>query len=114
MEEKSSFGRKTNERQTQWEGLFVTEHAWNADNDFFEDPQPMLSAHEQKAIADMLLVAFERKCPVFIQSWQDRHFHYQRCTIQELDWEEQMIICEEPLGGRQLAIGAITSIHMLD
>lgn len=99
---------------TQWDGLFVTEHAWDTDNETVSDPQPMLSADEQLAILDMLLVAYERKCPVFIQCWKDRHFHYKHCTIRELDWEQRLITYEEPFGGQQLAIGTITSIYMLD
>jgi hypothetical protein len=99
---------------TQWDGLFVSAHAWDTDNEIVSDPQPMLSADEQQAILDMLLVAYERKCPVFIQSWQDRHFHYKRCTIRELDWEQRLITYEEAFSGPQLAIGTITSIYMLD
>lgn len=109
--EKRSISGKTNERrQTRWDGLFVSEHAWDSIN----DPQPMLSADEQGAIIDMLVVACERQCTVFIQSWQDRHFHYHRCTIQKLDQEQWTITYEDAFGERQLAIGMITSIHMLD
>jgi YolD-like protein len=112
MEEKRSNRPNNERRHTQWEGLFVSQHAWDSDNG--SDPQPMLSAEEKQAIWDMLLVAYERKCPVFIQSWKDRHFHYKRCTIRELDWEQRLITYEEPFGGQQLAIGTITSIYMLD
>ena len=77
-------------------------------------PLVIRSANEQGAIIDMLIVACERKCTVFIQSWQDRHFHYYRCRIQKLDQEQWTITYEDTFGERQLAIGMITSIHMLD
>ncbi|WP_142828507.1 YolD-like family protein [Planococcus soli] len=114
MEERSSTGKSYLRRQTRWDGLFVSEHAWDFNNDAVNDPQPMLSADEQGAIIDMLIVACERKCAVFIQSWQERHFHYYRCTIQKLDQEQWTITYEDSFGERQLAIGMITSIHMLD
>lgn len=114
MEERNSTGKRNVRRQTRWEGLFVSEHAWGSNHDFVSDPQPMLSAHEQGAIIDMLIVACERKCTVFIQSWQNRHFHYYRCTVRKLDQEQWAITYEDKFGERQLAIGMITSIHMLD
>lgn len=114
MEQKNNMVRRNLRSQTQWDGLFVSEHAWDSNNDVVSDPQPMLSAHEQGAMVDMLIVAFERKCTVFIQSWQDRHFHYYRCTIRKLDREQWTITYEDSFGERQLAIGMITSIHMLD
>lgn len=85
MEEKINAYKNEERRHTQWEGLFVSQHAWDSSNEVVSDPQPMLSADEQQAIMDMLIVAYERKCTVFIQSWQDRHFHFHRCTIRELD-----------------------------
>lgn len=114
MEERSSIGKRNGRKQTQWDGLFVSEHAWSSADEYSSDPQPMLSADEQQAILDMLLVACDRRCTVFIQSWQERHFHFHRCTVQELDWERGHIIYEEPGGRMQLAIESITSIHMLD
>ena len=110
MEQRSITGKTNERRQTRWDGLFVSEHAWDSIN----DPQPMLSADEQGAIIDMLVVACERQCTVFIQSWQERHFHYHRCTIQKLDQEQWTITYEDAFGERQLAVGMITSIHMLD
>ncbi|WP_298831292.1 hypothetical protein [uncultured Planococcus sp.] len=114
MEERNSTSKRYVRRQTRWEGLFVSEHAWDSTADFINDPQPMLSADEQGAILDMLVVACERKCTVFIQSWQERHFHYCRCTIRKLDQEKWAVTYEDSFGERQLAIGMITSIHMLD
>ena len=110
MEQRSITGKRNTRKQTSWDGLFVSEHAWGSIN----DPHPMLSADEQGAIVDMLIVACERQCTVFIQLWQDRHFHYHRCTVRKLDQEQWTITCEDPFGERQLAIGMITSIHMLD
>ncbi|MFC4711739.1 YolD-like family protein [Planococcus dechangensis] len=86
---------------------------WDTEN-VVSDPQPLLSADEQQSIWDMLLVACERKGTVFIQIWHDRHFHFHQCTIRELDYLQQIVICENDQGERQLAIGAITSLHMLD
>lgn len=114
MEERSSTGKGNFRKQTRWDGLFVSEHAWDSTNDFIHDPQPMLSADEQGAMFDMLIVAYERKSTVFIQSWQERHFHYHRCTIRKLDQEQWTITYEDVFGERQLGIGLITSIHMLD
>ncbi|MDN3436628.1 YolD-like family protein [Planococcus sp. APC 3900] len=110
MEQRSITGKTNERRQTRWDGLFVSEHAWNSIN----DPQPMLSADEQGAIIDMLIVACERQCTVFIQSWQDRHFHYHRCIIQKLDQEQWTITYEDAFGEWRLPIGMIISIHMLD
>lgn len=109
-----SMNPTTKRRQTQWDGLFVSEHVWDANEDSVSDPQPMLSADEQRAIVDLLIVACERKCPVFIQSWQDRHFHFYRCTIRELDAKKRTVIYEDSYGDRQLAIHTITSVYMLD
>lgn len=110
MEQKSNTVRKTGRKRTRWDGLFVSEHAW----DFHHDPQPMLTANEQGAVIDMLIVACERKCPVFIQSWQDRHFHYHHCTISKLDHRQWTITYKDSFGERQLAIRMITSVYMLD
>ncbi|PKH09743.1 hypothetical protein CXF70_13270 [Planomicrobium sp. MB-3u-38] len=101
-------------RQTQWAGLFVSEHAWLTGKEDVSDPQPMLSADEKQAIWDMLIVACDRKCPVFIQSWQDRHFHFHRCTILERDFAQRTITYEDAIGQGKLAIDTITSMHMLD
>lgn len=114
MEERSSTGKRYARRQTRWDGLFVSEHAWDSTTDFSSDPQPMLSADEQGAIIDMLVVAYQRKSTVFIQFWKDRHFHYCRCTIRKLEQAQWTITYEDSFGERQLAIGMITSIHMLD
>lgn len=95
MIERKSANKNNSRRQTQWDGLFVSEHAWDSDNDAINDPQPMLSAEEKQGILDILIVACDRKCTVFIQSWQGRHFHYHRCTIQGLDWEQRSITYEE-------------------
>jgi len=105
----SNKGRK----QTQWEGLFVSQHAWK-DDEVISDPQPMLSADEKQAIWNMLIVALSRKCTVFIQSWEDRHFKFHRCTIREIDDTQCIITYEDPFGEWQLVIDTITSIHMLD
>ncbi len=113
MDNKSSAAKRNPRKQTQWEGLFVSEHAWDS-YDTVADSQPMLSADEQGAIVDMLIVAGERKCPVFIQIWQDRHFHYHHCTVKDLDSKQWIITYEDSFGMNQLAISAITSIHMLD
>lgn len=112
MEEEKSAVIKEERRHTQWEGLFVSQHAW--DSDAVSDPQPMLSADEKQAIEDMLIVALDRKCTVFIQSWEDRHFKFHQCTIQEIDDVKHIITYENPFGEWQLAIDTITSIHMLD
>ncbi len=114
MEARSSNGKRNLTKQTRWDGLFVSEHAWNYNSGSVRDPQPMLSADEQGAIVDMLIVAYERKCMVFIQSWQERHFHYYRCTIRKVDYEKWSIAYEDILGERRLPIATITSIHMLD
>ena len=114
MGEKNSTDKRNFKKQTRWGGLFVSEYAWDYNNDIVTDPQPMLSADEQGAIMDMLIVANERKCTVFIQSWQDRHFHYYRCTIRKVDHKKWNILYEDVFGEHQLAIGMITSIHMLD
>lgn len=60
MVERNSATKNHSRRQTQWEGLFVSEHAWDPDNDTINDSQPMLSANEQQAILDMLIVACDR------------------------------------------------------
>lgn len=114
MEEIRSNSPKNERRHTQWEGLFVSQHAWDSDNHSESDRQPMLSADEQQAIMDMLIVAYNRKNTVFIQSWQDRHFHFHRCTIRKLDYIKRTITYEDPFGDWQLAIDSITSLHMLD
>ncbi len=112
MEKNRSFSQSNGGRHTQWEGLFVSQHAWGSDA--VCDPQPMLSADEKQAIWDMLIVALDRKCTVFIQSWEDRHFKFHRCTIQEIDDVQRIIVYEDPFGEWQLAIDTITSMHMLD
>ena len=112
MENKKADSHK-GRRQTQWEGLFVSEHAWK-DDEAISDPQPMLSADEKQAIRDMLMVACDRQCTVFIQSWQKRHFHFHRCTILEVDDTQRTITYEDPFGSWQLATDSITSMHMLD
>lgn len=114
MEERSRIGKRRGRKQTQWDGLFVSEHAWSSADDYSSDPQPMLSADEQQAILDMLFIACDRRCTVFIQSWQERHFHFHRCVVRDIDWERRRIMCEEAGGRMQLAIESITSIHMLD
>lgn len=104
-----------NERQhTQWDGLFVSQHVWDADNHSESDPQPMLSADEKQAIWDMLVVALDRKCTVFIQSWEYCHFKFHRCIIKEIDETQRFVTYEDPFGGWQLAIDTIISMHMLD
>ena len=112
MEEKRSSSSENERKHTQWEGLFVSQHAW--DSDAVSDPQPMLSAEEQQAIWDMLMVALDRKCTVFIQSWEDRHFKFHRCTIQEIDDTQRIVTYEDPFGDWELSIDTITSMHMLD
>ncbi|WP_033542740.1 YolD-like family protein [Planococcus sp. CAU13] len=114
MTERNSERENNGRRHTQWEGLFVSEHAWDSNDDSVSDPQPMLSADEQQAILDMLIVAYDRKTTVFIQSWQDRHFQFHRCTIQELDCSQRVLTYEDPFGKWRLAIDSITSVHMLD
>lgn len=114
MIEKESVNPKNERRHTQWDGLFVSEHAWDSNDDSVSDPQPMLSADEQQAILDMLIIACDRKCTVFIQSWKDRHFHFHRCTIQEIDYIKRIVTYEDPFGECKLAIETITSLHMLD
>lgn len=114
MEEKRSNSLENERRHTQWDGLFVSQHAWDADNHSESDPQPMLSADEKQAIWDMLIVAHDRQCTVFIQSWEDRHFKFHRCTIREIDDTQRMVTYDDPFGEWQLAIDTITSIHMLD
>lgn len=114
MEQKNNTVIRNSRRQTRWDGLFVSEHAWESNYNMASDPQPMLSADEEGAMVDMLIVAYGRKCPVFIQSWQEGHFHYYRCTIRKLDREQWTITYEDLLGERQLAISMIKSIHMLD
>lgn len=114
MKEKRSSNPESERRHTQWEGLFVSQHAWDADNHSESDPQPMLSADEKQAIWDMLIVAFDRQCTVFIQSWEDRHFKFHRCTIREIDDTQRIVTYDDPFGEWQLAIDTITSIHMLD
>ncbi|PSL40931.1 hypothetical protein B0H99_10363 [Planomicrobium soli] len=86
------------------------EYAWENDNEVVCNSQPMLSAAEQIVILAMMLVAYERKCPLIIQFWQDRHYRYKRCTIRELDWKQQLITYEEAFGGQYLENGAISSI----
>ncbi|WP_165763744.1 YolD-like family protein [Halalkalibacter urbisdiaboli] len=113
MTERNSVSENKGKRHTQWDGLFVSQHAWDSDN-VVSDPQPMLSADEQQAIMNMLFVAYERKCTVFIQSWQNRHFHFHRCTIRDLDYTQGIITYEDPFGDWQLEIDSITSLHMLD
>lgn len=112
MTNQTSNSQRCGRKHTQWDGLFVSEHAW--DSGAAVEPQPMLSADEQQTIRDMLIVASDRKCTVFIQSWQGCHFKFHRCTIQELNWKERTLSYEDPFGSRQIVIDAITSIHMLD
>ena len=112
MGEKRSGSSENVRTHTQWDGLFVSQHAWNSDD--VSDPQPMLSANEKQAIWDMLIVALDRQCTVFIQSWEDRHFKFHRCTIREIDDTQRMVTYDDPFGEWQLAIDTITSIHMLD
>ncbi|TWT07832.1 hypothetical protein FQV26_08485 [Planococcus sp. CPCC 101016] len=114
MEARINSGKRNLTKQTRWDGLFVSEHAWDYSKDSVSNPQPMLSADEQGAIIDMLIVAYERECTVFIQSWQERHFHYHRCTIRKMDCEQWIITYEDEFGERQLAVAMITSIYMLD
>lgn len=114
MEEKRNTGIKDERRHTQWEGLFVSQHVWDTDEHQMSDPQPMLSADEHRAIMNMLVAANERKCAVFLQSWQDRHFHFHHCTIQEINYAERVITYEDRRGEWQLPIDAITSMYMLD
>ncbi|WP_282020911.1 YolD-like family protein [Planomicrobium okeanokoites] len=112
MEDRRSNSSEDERKHTQWEGLFVSQHAWDSGD--VSDPQPMLSAEEQQAIRDMLIVALDRQCTVFIQSWEDRHFKFHRCTIREIDDTQRIVTYEDPFGEWQLAIDTITSIHMLD
>ncbi len=114
MEEKRRSSPESERRYTQWEGLFVSQHAWDADNHSESEPQPMLSADEKQAIWDMLIVAHDRQCTVFVQSWEDRHFKFHRCTIREIDDIRCIATYDDPFGEWQLAIDTITSIHMLD
>lgn len=113
MVEKSSRNPYGSRTHTQWEGLFVSEHAWDY-GEAAVDPQPMLSAEEKRAINDLLLVACGRKCTVFIHSWNGRHFHFHRCTALQMDWEERIVTCEDVFGKKKIEIDAITSIHMPD
>ena len=113
MTERSNVRDNNGRRHTQWDGLFVSEHAWDSGYNV-SDPQPMLSADEQQAILDMLIVACDRKCTVFIQSWQDRHFCFHRCKIREVDYARRTLTYEDSFGDWQLAIDSITSLHMLD
>lgn len=112
MTERNSVSDNNERKHTQWDGLFVSQHAWDSDN--VSDPQPMLSADEKQAIWDMLLVALDRQCTVFIQSWEDCHFKFHRCTIREIDDPQRIVTYEDPFGEWQLAIDTITSMHMLD
>lgn len=114
MTERSNVRDNNGRRHTQWDGLFVSEHAWDSNDDSVNDPQPMLSADEQQAILDMLIVACDRKCTVFIQSWQDRHFRFHRCRVLEVDYARRTITYEDSFDNRKLAIDSITSLHMLD
>lgn len=113
MSKRNKMSESKIRRHTQWDGLFVSQHAWDSD-DSVTDSQPMLSGEEQKAILDMLIIAYDRKCTVFIQSWHDGHFHYHRCTIRNLDCTKRIITYEDPFDDRQLAIDSITSLHILD
>ncbi|RLQ84920.1 hypothetical protein D9754_16775 [Planomicrobium sp. Y74] len=113
MWEKRSMNQESERRHTQWEGLFVSQHAWDSDNHSESDPQPMLSADEKQAIWDMLIVALDHQCTVFIQSWEDCHFKFHRCTIRELNDTRCIVTYEDPFGEWQLAVKTITSIHML-
>ncbi|AQQ55272.1 YolD-like family protein [Planococcus lenghuensis] len=99
---------------TRWHGLFVSEHPSPATDEPIIDPQPLLSASERRDIHEMLAIAFERKCPVFIQSWQDRHFHYHRGTIRQIDEEQEILIYLDPFGEWPLSLNTITSVHMLE
>ncbi|QHJ71357.1 YolD-like family protein [Planococcus halotolerans] len=114
MEDKRSNSSENERRHTQWEGLFVSQHAWDSDNYAKSDPQPMLSADEKQAIWDMLIVALHSQCTVFIQSWEGCHFKFHRCTIREIEDTQRIVIYEDPFGEWQLAIDTITSMQMLD
>ena len=74
----------------------------------------MLSADEKQAIWVMLIVALDRKCIVFIQSWEDCHFKFHRCTIREIDDTQRIVTYKDPFGEWQLAIDTINSMHMLE
>ncbi|AQQ55561.1 YolD-like family protein [Planococcus lenghuensis] len=99
---------------TRWHGLFVSEHTKPLTNEIITDPQPLLSGDERRSIHELLAVAFERRCPIFIQSWQDRHFHYHRGIIQRIDGEKEILVYSDPFGEWPLALEAITSVHMLE
>lgn len=47
MTERNSVSDNNERKHTQWDGLFVSQHAWDSDN--VSDPQPMLSADEKQA-----------------------------------------------------------------